>query len=243
MSRSSLHKTLYKLAWDTRCRNVDVSKLLRPHIGRETTILDAGCGEYGLAAFISAKKIVGVDILPTDAKVENFDFVHGSILTLPFPSRSFSIAASVDVLEHLPSELRQKAVAEVVRTARDAVIITFPCGANAREADERFAERLREEGSPLPDWLDEHLRAPYPEAAEVAAWINAEAKTRGRKATISTHFSENIAVAEFLRARATKSKYLYLLSNFACGALLPLMPQASEQNAYRAIIFAEFSND
>ncbi len=243
MSRSILHKTLYKLAWDTRCRNVDVSRLLRRHIGPETTILDAGCGEYGLAAFISAKNIVGVDILPTDTRVDKFDFVHGSILTLPFQSGSFSITVSVDVLEHLPSELRQKAVAEVVRTARNAVIITFPCGANAREADERFAERLQEEGSPLPDWLDEHLRAPYPEAAEVAAWIDAEAETSGRKAVIATHFSESLAVAEFLRARATKSKYLYLLSNFACGALLPLLPRASEQNAYRAIIFAEFSND
>jgi SAM-dependent methyltransferase len=243
MSKSMLHKTLYKMAWDTRCRNVDVARLLRPHIARDTTILDAGCGEFGLAAFISAKNIVGVDILPTDAKVENFEFVHGSILSLPFPDRSFSIGASVDVLEHLPADLRRAAVKEVVRTARDAVIVTFPSGKPAREADERFAKRLRDLDSPMPDWLDEHLRDEYPEAARVVEWISDEAIKNGKKAIVSTHFSENLAVAEFLRSRATNSKYLYLLSNFACGALLPFMPKPSEQNAYRAIIFAEFSND
>lgn len=243
MSNSLIHKTLYKMAWDTRCRNVDVARLLSPYIGVNTTILDAGCGEYGLAAFISAKNIIGVDILPTDVKVENFDFVHGSILALPFPDRSFSIGASVDVLEHLPSELRRKAVTEVMRAARDIVIITFPSGAPARNADEKFAQELGMSGSQIPDWLAEHLANPYPDASEIMGWIESEAHDTCRSAKISVHYSESLAVAEFLRRQSTRSKYLYLLSNFICGALLPLMPRPDQNGAYRAIIFAEFSND
>ena len=236
----SIRKSLYKMAWDTRCRNVDVARILRPHIHRETTVLDAGCGEYGLSAFVTAKSIVGVDLLPTDVKIDGFTFVHGSIVSLPFADRSFSVAASVDVLEHLPEAVRSDAIKQLVRVADEAIIIAFPSGKTAREIDEAFSRELTGLNRPLPDWLSEHLQNQYPDAGKVVAGIETEALKQGRKVRTSIHYSENLAVAKYLRWAAVRSKFLYLLGNLMSGFLLPVLPGATKDNAYRTIVLAEF---
>ena len=243
MKTGSIRKTLYKMAWDTRCRNVDVARILRPFINGETTVLDAGCGEYGLSAFVDAKSVVGVDVIPTDAKVEGFTFIHGSIISLPFAERSFSIAASVDVLEHLPEAIRPEAIRQLVKVADKTIIITFPCGKKAREIDESFNLELTATNQPIPAWVSEHLANQYPDAASVSAEIEAESKKLGRKVRTSIFYSENLAVAKYLRWSAARSRYLYLFVNIASGFLLPILPGATKDNAYRAIILAEFDND
>lgn len=243
MPNSSIRKFLYSYAWDTRCRNVDVGRILKPHITAKTTVLDAGCGEYGVAAFIDAKHVVGVDILPTDTSVEGFEFVHGSILSLPFDEQEFDVAVSVDVLEHLPANLREQAVNQLVRAAKMAVVIAFPSGPVAREIDESYSRELDSRNEPRPDWLNEHLASDYPVASDIAALIEREARQTGRRVAINTSYSENISVVGFLRRASSLSKFLYLPANLAAGILLPVMPKANETNAYRAIIFAEFSND
>ena len=243
MKTGSIRKTLYKMAWDTRCRNVDVARILRPFIDRETTVLDAGCGEYGLSAFVEAKSVVGVDVIPTDAKIDGFAFIHGSIISLPFADRSFSIAASVDVLEHLPEAIRPEAIRQLVKVADETIIITFPCGKKAREIDEAFNKELTDSHQPIPDWVSEHLADQYPDAGSVSAEIEAESQKLGRKVRTSIFYSENLRVAKYLRWSAARSRYLYLVGNIASGFLLPVLPGATKENAYRAIILAEFEND
>ncbi len=243
MQGSSLHRMLYKWAWDTRCRNIDVSRVLRPMIGGESTILDAGCGEYGLSAFVSAKRVVGVDVIASEEDADGFTFVHGSIAALPFAERSFSIAASVDVLEHLPQAIRPGAIRQLVRVADDAIVVTFPCGELARRADEVFNRELVDSHQQIPDWLAEHLENEYPDTDSVVAEIEQEAESRGRKVKTSVYYSENLSVARFLRWSAVRSKYLYLISNLLSGILLPLLPGANEANAYRSIVVAQFEND
>ena len=240
MKTGSIRKTLYKMAWDTRCRNVDVERILRPFVNSETTILDAGCGDYGLSAFVDAKSVVGVDVIPTDAKVDGFTFIHGSIISLPFVERSFSIAASVDVLEHLPQTIRGEAIRQLVKVAAETIIITFPCGKQAREIDEAFNKELTDSDQPIPDWVSEHLANQYPDADAVVGEIEAEAAKQGRKVRTKIFYSENLAVAKYLRWSAARSRYLSLIGNLASGFLLPILPGATKENAYRAVVLAEF---
>jgi SAM-dependent methyltransferase len=235
-----MRKTLFKLAWDTRCRNVDMRRVLarfdRP------TILDAGCGEFGLAAFMPAAAITGVDILAPASIGPGLNYRQGSIIDLPFDDRSFDIAVAIDVFEHLPTELRAAAVAELVRVARTAIVIAFPAGRPARMMDEQFAERLRTSGEPLPDWLDEHLTQPYPEPDAVIDDIAQAALKTGRSAAVSTTYSERLSVAKFLRVWALRSKYGYVAANLLLGMLSPLIPQPKAGGAYRSIILAEFAD-
>ena len=237
---SAIRDLIYKFGWDTRCRNVDVANVLRPMTGTETTILDAGCGNHGLAAFMPTAKITGVDILPPDEIAATLKYVHGSILDLPFDDLSFDIAVSVDVLEHLPADLRETAVQQLIRIARQAIVITFPAGEYARTIDSAFAAELQSRNQPLPEWLEEHLRDRYPEARDIVAAIESESSRLGRSVTVKTLHSEHSSAAKALRWSAARSKYIYIAGNVAAGITLPLMPKATGENAYRSIVVAKF---
>lgn len=235
-----MREFLYKFAWDTRCRNIDVAGVLQPLVKEGTTILDAGCGEYGLAAFMPGANITGVDILPKDAVDPRLNYIHGSIIDLPFEAGAFDLSVSVDVLEHLPEELRPPAVEQLVKVTRRAIIITFPDGERARRIDVDFERELKKHNMPLPDWLEEHLAQRYPEAGEITADIEAAAKEAGRVVRTKIMYSEHSGVSRFLRWTAARSKYIYVPANLVSGALLPIAPNASANNAYRAIVVAEF---
>ena len=235
MPADRLRNFIFKYGWDTRCRNVDVRRQIT-RFGR-ATILDAGCGECGLTAFVPSADITGVDILPAEEVDPHLKYKQGSILDLPFDDRSFDVAVSVDVLEHLPHEVRQTAVTELVRVAKKAIVIAFPSGVEARDVDEDFERQLTASGQPLPDWLAEHLANPYPETAEIVAAIEGS----NRNADVSIANSESLSVAKFLRSWATRSKYGYITANILAGIFLPLMPKASAGNSYRSIVVAEFA--
>lgn len=235
-----MREFLYKFAWDTRCRNVDVARILRELTAHDARILDAGCGEYGLAAFMPAANITGADILPTGSVDPRLNYVHGSIVDLPFENGSFDAAVSVDVLEHLPENLRSYAIRQLVRVTRKAIVITFPDGERARTIDADFERELRSRQMPRPDWLVEHLAHRYPETVETTAEIDVAARDTGRAVRIRVDYSEHASVSRFLRWAAARSKYIYVPANLLSGAFLPAMPKPSAKNAYRAIVVAEF---
>jgi len=239
---ASLRNLFYKRAWDTRCRNIDVVRVLRPFLRKDSTILDAGCGEYGIAEFVPTGRVVGVDVAPTENTSLDFAFVYGSIAALPFSEGSFSIVSSVDVLEHLPETMRPEAVGQLVRVANDLIVITFPAGTAARKVDEEFNEKLIGSGQPVPDWLSEHLSQPYPEEAAVISHIRSEALRLGRNVKTSTYYSEDLRIAQFLRWAAGTSRYIYMFANIAFGVFAPILPQAKKKASYRSIILAEFDN-
>jgi hypothetical protein len=219
-----------------------VARILRPLVNEDSTILDAGCGEYGLAEFIPTGHVVGVDVIPSQKMSDGYTFIYGSIIALPFARRSFSVAASVDVLEHLPGDVRADAIRQLVSVADKTVVITFPGGKAAREMDEAFNKKLIDFGQLVPDWLTEHLSHQYPDGEAVISEIRSEANRLGRKVRTSVLYSENLTIVKFLRWAAATSRYLYILGNVAMGILMPVLPRAKKENAYRLIILAEFEN-
>jgi len=236
-----LRHFVYSLSWDTGGRSLDVIRILKPLLQKKSTVLDAGCGEFGLASFIPSTQVTGVDIMGSMEQSRNFKFLRGSIVSLPFSEKSFSIAASVDVLEHLPPDIRQQSIAELIRVARDAVILAFPCGSQARQIDESFAAQLNQLDKPQPDWLDEHLHSPYPQLNSILSVIETEAIKHNKNVRTKTFYSERIQVTRSLRWAASHSKFLYLAINLLAGVMHPVTPQANKDNSYRVILLAEFS--
>ena len=113
----------------------------------------------------------------------------------------------------------------------------------AREIDEKFYRELTDSRQPIPDWLCEHLENRYPNVEATVAEIEAEAKKLRRKVRTQVFYSENIMVAKYLRWSAFRSRYYYLLGNLVAGLFFPVLPEAKKENAYRAIVLAEFIND
>jgi SAM-dependent methyltransferase len=129
-------------------------------------VLEVGSGSEGIARYLK-RRVVGVDRAfdgPVNASLEP---VRGSILALPFSSRAFDDVVCVDTLEHLDRADRPRALGELIRVARNRVIISGPAGAFAQWGDEAYAKHLSRRPRPLPLWLAEHLRHGIPSLQEV----------------------------------------------------------------------------
>jgi SAM-dependent methyltransferase len=83
-------------------------------------IIDIGSGAGGaLAVFNHENEITAVDLhqWPSDAGNANVRFVQGNGCALPFPDRSFDIAFSNSVIEHMCARDQQRFAAELRRVA------------------------------------------------------------------------------------------------------------------------------
>lgn len=241
MSVSALKRMIANLGGDERGRNIDVANVLELLSPEGQMILDAGCGESGVAEFMKSADVVSTDLYSHGWQGQGSKFLRSDITSLPFADDSFSIATSVDVMEHLPPSLRDKAIAELVRVGRNGVVIAFPCGQLARQTDENFQAELNKSKKDAPEWLEEHLQNPYPITGSVLSLINSESLKRDKKVKETKIFySENIKITRLLRWAAAKSKFLYIPLNSLFGLLFSIIPKPEEKNSYRTIVLIRF---
>lgn len=99
------------------------------------SMLDAGCGEGFVAeellAAMPGLKLTGVDASADAARVAGArlpqaTFMTGDVLDLPFPAASVDVVGCFEVLEHLPGDLPDRALAEFARIARYGVVLSVP---------------------------------------------------------------------------------------------------------------------
>lgn len=97
------------------------------------TFLDAGCGE-GFVAEILLRKMPGLQLTGFDFNPEAValarqrnpaaSFDVASIFEIPYPDDSFDVVGCFEVLEHQTDP--ESALAELVRVARNAVVLSVP---------------------------------------------------------------------------------------------------------------------
>ncbi len=129
------------------------------------TILEIGAGPQGLGAVLP-HPFVGVDPWYPEPPIPTQRAVRASGTELPFADRSFDYVLCIEVLEHVPPDIRPLMLAEMCRVARRKVVITHPYGGFGRFADHVLNviySCLRIVRVPKPWWLVEHLRHPYPD--------------------------------------------------------------------------------
>lgn len=120
------------------------------------SVLEVGSKGRGMA-LIHSGPFVGLDLVFPPRLHRNLTPVSGSVLHLPFASRSYDVVVCSDVLEHLEPKDRQEAVREMIRVARCGLVLGFPSGEAARRSDHAVAELYKKHGQPCPPWLEEHL--------------------------------------------------------------------------------------
>ena len=129
---------------------------------RPNSILEVGSGPQGIAYFLNDATVVGTDIRFGERPLPNMLPTISSSIALPFRNRSFDLVLSSDMMEHLPENLRQDALAEMLRVAARYVIVGFPSGSTAKTHDLDVAAWLNRRGDKIPVWLSEHLEHDYP---------------------------------------------------------------------------------
>lgn len=130
------------------------------------SVLEVGSGTQGIARYLM-RPVIGVDRVFDGPVNPNLIPVAGSVLNLPFGDRSFDAVICVDTLEHLPQEARPLALRELLRVAKERVVVSGPMGTFAANGDAGYAEHVARTGGVLPPWLEEHLRYGIPALAEI----------------------------------------------------------------------------
>ena len=131
----------------------------------QASILEIGAGPHGLGCCLPYR-FVGVDVSYPSPPVETQTAIKASALRLPFPDRSFDVVLGIEVLEHIPPDIRANIITELCRVSRDLVYLTHPYGRLARFDDHALRiiygiTGLFGKGSP--EWLTEHLQFSYPD--------------------------------------------------------------------------------
>jgi len=171
---------------DSYERHKAVADFIESHHPGFCRILDVG-GERRLttnrlALFLHDKKVDTLNVIAqTDIQVRG--------VTLPFEDNSYDIVVSIDTIEHIPKQDRQKAVEEYCRIAGKYVVVTGPVGNRLqRESEERLNREYVKLFGSNHHYLIEHLEYGDPTEEEMAELF------KGRK--IETVFFSDIGVAE-----------------------------------------------
>lgn len=142
-------------------------RIRRLNPSRSWKILDVGSGLTGISPFLPGWNVVGIDRTIPEEDACRIPLFAGSATHLPFCDRSWDAVTCVDVLEHVSPAERGPILAELLRVARNLVVVACPFGKRARDADRRMADAYAAMASAPPDWVSEHLRYPYPQISEL----------------------------------------------------------------------------
>jgi len=99
---------------------------------RDDIVLDvgSGLGGYSVEMMNCAKMVCAVDIMPVKVAgdKENYFFVNGDALNLPFNNNSFDFVFCSSLLEHIPNKKRARLLEEVRRVLKPGgyCYLSFP---------------------------------------------------------------------------------------------------------------------
>ena len=214
------------------------ARVVRPFLngGPRPQLLDVGCGDSGVAAFLPGVPIHGVDFRPPLFRDAGFTFHRANVTALPYRDRAFPVVCCVDVLEHLSLSERERAVEEMLRVAGRLLVLACPQGPAARACDDRYLTQLQARGRTSPAWVEEHLRHPYPDAHAMVASVRVSAGSQGRETAITLNYCESIRVTWLLRTASVYFPKLYATINILFGLLEPLLPGRSAASSYRMVM-------
>ncbi len=155
--------TVLALSFDEYQRYKFVSELIAKL--ESQTILDVGGGAGVIRRFLKDKEIIVLDVKRGD--------VIGDGTKLPFQDGSFDGVISVDTLQYIPGDERGMFLSELIRAARNYIIITSPIAEpamlKAEEECNKFYRKLYGEDYL---WLRPGVSQGLPEFKQIAEYLN-----------------------------------------------------------------------
>ncbi len=167
----------------------DLKKNYKP----EDKILEVGSEITGITNYFPVE-VTGLDVaFDYSKKNEYLKPVKGSATQIPFEDKSFDFVLSVDMLEHIPDDLREKVIQEMIRVCRKKLYLSFPCGKKSEEVDQRLHQYFLKKRGQDYQYLKEHVSLGLPNYNHVKSILKS---TKGFKLTIKNN--TNIKLWEIL---------------------------------------------
>jgi GT2 family glycosyltransferase len=158
--RTLADRLLDEREYDLSSRHLLTARILRS-LAPRGAILDIG-GSEGLTGLVMPeRRVVTLDVLPASVDV----VASGD--ALPFADRSFAAAVALDVLEHVPEDVKEGLVRDAARVA-DVVVLAGPYeDPEVRLAEHHQRELFKELFGHDHPWLAEHAAAGLPSLVKV----------------------------------------------------------------------------
>ena len=211
--------------------------------GGELKILEIGSGGLGIAPYLKMA-VTGVDVEFKSPFHPLLKRIIGKAEKLNFADKSFDIVISSDMLEHLPPEMREKAIFEMIRVAKLGAVIGVPCGAEATGHDQELRQeylKIHKEEFPF---LKEQVEYGLPDKTDIITYINRSSKKLDKKIKLVVLGNENMTIRKFLMKGWMSSNFL--INVFFRKVLLPVIPLfrvLERPPYYRNIFFVEIIKD
>lgn len=99
---------------------------------KATSVLDVGCGNGAFLLLLeglgSSLRTQGLErsIAAIQAAVCKSPIDHGTIDNMPFSFGEFDLVSALEVIEHLPYGIYEKALVELARVAKNNILISIP---------------------------------------------------------------------------------------------------------------------
>ena len=106
-----------------------VSEIKRRKL-QDSKILEIGSGSLGIIPYLK-KNVDGLDIDFAGPQTKMLKKIRGRADSIPFRKNSYDVAISVDVLEHLDPQVREKAIFGMLKVAKKLAVIVVPEGEDA----------------------------------------------------------------------------------------------------------------
>lgn len=159
-----------------------VADIVRERSEQETfRVLDVGGGPASLSRFLAHDYVVTVD--PEDIEIDysalgDESFMRADGTKLPFTDGAFEIVVCHDTLEHVPEELREAFLHEMLRVASDLVLVNGPFATeDVPEAETLVIDVAREtmgESYATVHYLREHAQFGLPDLRETVAALESK---------------------------------------------------------------------
>lgn len=211
------------------------------------SILEIGSGSMGIAPYID-QQVIGVDKSFDGKNHPKLKQVVADATKLDFADRIFDYVVSSDTLEHIPPNLRQKAVNEWMRVTKKELILAFPEGKESEVQDKTLYGEFKKSG--LSDYSEkffkEHLAYGLPRVEEVTRWLKEYFEEKGNKGNqedIVIMNNLNLSLRKFLmHGWMTKNLFIDLFFRKILLFFIPVMRLFNQKPVYRKIIFVKFKN-
>ncbi len=146
---------------------------------RKISVLEIGSGGLGISPLLKyagLKKKCDLTLADTDVsalskvKSEKTVVIHGD--SLPFEDNTFDVVISLDTLEHIPKDKRQKFLSEIKKVAKKTILLHFvandpPEQFLSRDADQKFQNWYIKKFHKPNRWTEEHLMIDPPTIQEI----------------------------------------------------------------------------
>ena len=207
----------------------------------DSKILEIGPGSLGIIPYLK-KPIDGLDVDFSGPATSLLTKIKGSAENLPFRKNSYDVVISVDVLEHLPGQNRQKAIYEMLRVAKKLAIIVVPVGDLSGAQDRELDSLWRKIFGGSNQFLAEHVKNGLPTQDQILVYLDKSKRLLKKNVKVSSAPLLNLQVRQLLmRTWISKNKFLYYLYLKGYLLLVPLLALSNFGNCYRRIFVIEFT--